>query len=118
MSDGTADQRPGRKTSGSANAGAMHTVMSVLRGAEGWLQKRNIEAPRRSAELLLGKVLRLGRLELYLEHAGEYAEQMQYVPTSERIPGRAERKRSGRKTWKVRRKLAIPPAISVKAFRH
>lgn len=68
MSDGTADQRPGRKTSGSANAGAMHTVMSVLRGAEGWLQKRNIEAPRRSAELLLGKVLRLGRLELYLEH--------------------------------------------------
>lgn len=68
MSDGTADQRPGSKTPGSANAGVMHTVMSVLRGAEGWLQKRNIEAPRRSAELLLGKVLRLGRLELYLEH--------------------------------------------------
>jgi release factor glutamine methyltransferase len=42
--------------------------MSVLRGAEGWLQKRNIEAPKRSAELLLGKVLHLGRLELYLEH--------------------------------------------------
>ena len=42
--------------------------MSVLRGAEGWLQKRSVEAPKRSAELLLGKVLRLQRLELYLEH--------------------------------------------------
>lgn len=48
--------------------GAVHTVMSVLRGAEGWLQKRSVEAPKRSAELLLGKVLRMERLELYLEH--------------------------------------------------
>jgi release factor glutamine methyltransferase len=48
--------------------GAAHTVMSVLRGAEGWLQKRSIDAPKRSAELLLGKVLRMERLELYLEH--------------------------------------------------
>ncbi len=46
----------------------MHTVMSVMRGAEGWLQKRGVEAPKRSAELLLGKVLKLDRLELYLEH--------------------------------------------------
>lgn len=42
--------------------------MSVLRGAEGWLQKRGVEAPKRSAELLLGRVLKLDRLELYLEH--------------------------------------------------
>jgi len=48
--------------------GSVHTVMSVLRGAEGWLQKRGIEAPKRSAELLLGRVLKLDRLELYLEH--------------------------------------------------
>ena len=68
MSDVPADERPGSKPPGSADASAMHTVMSVLRGAEGWLQKRNVEAPKRSAELLLGKVLRLGRLELYLEH--------------------------------------------------
>ncbi len=47
---------------------AAHTVMTVLRGAEGWLQKRGIEAPKLSAELLLGKVLGMQRLELYLEH--------------------------------------------------
>lgn len=47
---------------------AQHTVMSVLQGAESWLAKRSIEAPKRSAELLLGKVLRLDRLQLYLEH--------------------------------------------------
>lgn len=45
-----------------------HTVLSVLRGAETWLQRRGVDAPRRSAELLLGKVLGLGRLELYLAH--------------------------------------------------
>jgi len=42
--------------------------MSVLRGAEGWLQKRGVDAPKRSAELLLGQVLKLDRLALYLEH--------------------------------------------------
>jgi release factor glutamine methyltransferase len=42
--------------------------MSVLSGAERWLTKRGVEAPKRSAELLLGKVLQLGKLELYLEH--------------------------------------------------
>ena len=46
----------------------MHTVMSVLRGAEGWLSKRGVDSPKRSAELLLGHVLKLDRLALYLEH--------------------------------------------------
>jgi len=45
-----------------------HTVLSVLRGAEQWLQQRGVDAPRRSAELLLGKVLGISRLELYLAH--------------------------------------------------
>jgi len=45
-----------------------HTVMSVLQGAEAWLRKRGHEAPRRAAELLLGKVLGLDRLRLYLAH--------------------------------------------------
>ncbi len=45
-----------------------HTVMSVLRASEGWLDKRGVDAPKRSAELLLGKVLGVDRLQLYLEH--------------------------------------------------
>jgi len=45
-----------------------HTVLSVLRGAETWLERRGIDAPKRSAELLLGKVLGLTRLQLYLAH--------------------------------------------------
>ena len=45
-----------------------HTVISVLRGAEGWLRQRGIDAPKRSAELLLSKVLDRDRLRLYLEH--------------------------------------------------
>lgn len=45
-----------------------HTVLSVLRGAEQWLQQRGVDAPRRSAELLLGKVLGMPRLQLYLAH--------------------------------------------------
>lgn len=45
-----------------------HTVISVLHGAERWLEKRSVEAPRRSAELLLGHVLGLDRMQLYLEH--------------------------------------------------
>ncbi|MGC6487007.1 MAG: peptide chain release factor N(5)-glutamine methyltransferase [Planctomycetota bacterium] len=48
--------------------GAPHTVLSVLRASEGWLQKRGVEAPKRSAELLLGKVLDVDRLQLYLDH--------------------------------------------------
>lgn len=46
----------------------VHTVLTVLRGAESWLQKRGVEAPKRSAELLLGHVLKLTRLQLYLAH--------------------------------------------------
>lgn len=46
----------------------VHTVLSVLRGAEQWLQRRGVDSPKRSAELLLGKVLGLDRLHLYLAH--------------------------------------------------
>lgn len=49
-------------------ADGAHTVLSVLRGAEGWLAARGVDAPKRSAELLLGKVLGLPRLQLYLQH--------------------------------------------------
>lgn len=45
-----------------------HTVLSVLRAAEGWLDQHQVDAPRRSAELLLGKVLGIDRLQLYLQH--------------------------------------------------
>lgn len=54
---------------------ATHTVLSVLRGAEAWLDKRRVEAARRSAELLLGKVLGMTRLELYLAHDRPLGEQ-------------------------------------------
>lgn len=47
---------------------ATATVMSVLRAAEGWFADRQVDAPKRSAELLLGSVLGLDRLNLYLEH--------------------------------------------------
>jgi release factor glutamine methyltransferase len=57
----------GLPPSGGAEAPA-HTVMSVLRGAESWLQKRGVDAPKRSAELLLGHVLGMSRLQLYLAH--------------------------------------------------
>ena len=49
-------------------AQAPHTVLSVLRGAEGYFVRRGVDAPKRSAELLLGKVLSMSRLELYLAH--------------------------------------------------
>jgi release factor glutamine methyltransferase len=55
-------------TAGGAPEAAAHTVLSVLRGAEGWLERRGVDAPRRSAELLLGHVLKLTRLQLYLAH--------------------------------------------------
>jgi release factor glutamine methyltransferase len=45
-----------------------HTVLSVLRAAEGWFGQHGVDAPKRSAELLLGKVLGLDRLQLYLQH--------------------------------------------------
>ena len=43
-------------------------MLSVLRAAEGWLDQHQVDAPRRSAELLLGKVLGIDRLQLYLQH--------------------------------------------------
>lgn len=51
-----------------AGDGPAHTVLSVLRGAEAWLARRGVDAPKRSAELLVGHVLRLTRLQLYLAH--------------------------------------------------
>ncbi len=51
-----------------AGPDAEHTVLSVLRGAEGWLTRAGVDGPKRSAELLLGKVLGLSRLQLYLAH--------------------------------------------------
>lgn len=45
-----------------------HTVLSVLRGAESWLARRGTDAPKRSAELLLGAVLGMDRLQIYLAH--------------------------------------------------
>lgn len=57
----------GSPPSGASEAPA-HTVLSVLRGAEAWLHKRGVDAPKRSAELLLGHVLKLTRLQLYLAH--------------------------------------------------
>ncbi len=55
-------------TPSSAGDAPAHTVLSVLRGAESWLHKRGVDAPKRSAELLLGHVLSLSRLQLYLAH--------------------------------------------------
>ncbi len=52
-----------------------HTVLSVLRAAEGWLGQHDVDAPRRSAELLLGKVLGLDRLQLYMQHDRPMTEQ-------------------------------------------
>jgi release factor glutamine methyltransferase len=42
------------------------TVLDVLRAGEGWLRQREVDAPKRSMELMLGHVLGLRRLDLYL----------------------------------------------------
>lgn len=44
------------------------TVLEILRASEVYLEGRGVDAPRRSAELLLGRVLAMPRLELYLAH--------------------------------------------------
>jgi release factor glutamine methyltransferase len=44
------------------------TVLGVLAAAEGYLARRGVDAPRRSVELLMGRVLGLDRLALYLAH--------------------------------------------------
>jgi release factor glutamine methyltransferase len=43
-------------------------VLGVLRAAEGYLAGRAVDAPRRSAELLIAHLLGLTRLQLYLAH--------------------------------------------------
>lgn len=44
------------------------TLKAVLDAAASWLEQKGVEAPRRSAEWLLGHVLGLDRLQLYLQH--------------------------------------------------
>lgn len=43
-------------------------MLGVLEAAVQWLAARGVEAPRRSTELLIGRVLGLDRLHLYLAH--------------------------------------------------
>ena len=52
----------------SGGAPRPETVVEVLRAAELYLQGRGVDAPRRSAELLMGRVLGMQRLDLYLAH--------------------------------------------------
>jgi release factor glutamine methyltransferase len=44
------------------------TVREVLRHSAEYLEAKGVESARLDAELILGKALRLSRLELYLEH--------------------------------------------------
>lgn len=44
------------------------SVIGILRAAEHYLRERRIDAPRRSAELLMARLLGMSRLELYLAH--------------------------------------------------
>jgi release factor glutamine methyltransferase len=44
------------------------SVLEILRVAERWLAARGVDAPRRSTELMIGRVLGLDRLHLYLAH--------------------------------------------------
>ena len=68
MIDGKRDRGPGGvDTAGTA-------VIETVRMAEGYLEKRGIDSPRLSAELLLAKVLGCKRLDLYMrfdERLGE-----------------------------------------------
>ena len=43
------------------------TVIGILRESAHYLEEKGVDGARRSAELLLGKVLGLGRIELYLQ---------------------------------------------------
>src|SRR5688572_2316793 len=96
-------------------AGEHHTVLSVLRGAESWLEQRGVDAPRRSAELLLGNVLGVPRLQLYLAHDRP-------LDANERATMRALVARRGRGepvayllgSWSFRGlELAVSPAVLV-----
>ena len=44
------------------------TLAEVLKGATEYLSARGVENPRRDAELLLSRALRLARIELYTQH--------------------------------------------------
>lgn len=44
------------------------TVVGILDAATRWLTARKVDSPRRSVELLMGRVLGLDRLRLYLAH--------------------------------------------------
>ncbi len=44
------------------------TVLEILTASERYLEDREVDAPRRSAELLLARVLGVDRLQLYLAH--------------------------------------------------
>lgn len=46
----------------------MLSLVDILTRTEAWLRKRGVDAPRLEAELLLGHVLRIERLQLYLNH--------------------------------------------------
>jgi release factor glutamine methyltransferase len=64
------------------------TVLEVLQSTTGYLQKRNIDSPRLSAEHLLAHVLGRKRIELYLEFERR-------LPESELAPLRELVKRRG-----------------------
>lgn len=44
------------------------TVLEILQATESYFEQRGVDAPRLSAELIVGRVLGLGRLKLYLAH--------------------------------------------------
>ncbi len=49
-------------------------MLGVLKVAEHYLAERGVDAPRRSMELLMGRVLGVDRLQLYLQHDRPLAE--------------------------------------------
>ena len=46
----------------------MHTLVDILTKTEGYFRNRGIDSPRLEAELILSHVLKLERLQLYLDH--------------------------------------------------
>ena len=91
------------------------TVMSVLQAAEGWFADKQIDAPRRSAELLLGSVLGLDRLNLYLEHERPLtAEERQAMRELTARRGRGEPVAHLLGSWSFRgHELAVSPAVLI-----
>lgn len=58
------DTKRSRNSDGGNTGGA--AVIETVRMAEGYLEKRGVDSPRLSAELLLAKVLGCNRLDLYM----------------------------------------------------